>query len=214
MSPNGAEPPQPSPTFHKARHIKYWLRCLKTLLPTTYTGNDSQRMTFAFFTLSALDILDALFDHTSAEERQEYVDWILRCEHPDGGFRGFTGADGGCGVEVKQEGRCWDPANLAATFFALAALMVLAEGMERIRKRECLEWVGRLQRKDGSFGEAIGRGGVIEGGEDTRYCYLAAGVRWILRRGEMEDAVDDTNVESLLGYVQRSVVRASEQGLG
>ncbi|KAL9131840.1 MAG: hypothetical protein Q9217_000286, partial [Psora testacea] len=190
------------PTFHKAKHIKYWLRCLKTLLPTAYTSNDSQRMTFAFFTLSALDLLDALYDHTTADERQGYADWIYRCQHPGGGFRGFTGAKGG--NDVDQEGNCWDPANLAATFFALAALIVLGDGMDSVRARECLEWVRRLQRSDGSFGEAIGKGGVIEGGGDIRYCYLAAGVRWVLRRAEMERA-GDIDVEGLVGYVGRSV---------
>ncbi|KAL9104072.1 MAG: hypothetical protein Q9163_000924, partial [Psora crenata] len=56
--------------FHKSKHIKYWLRCLKTLLPSAYTSNDSQRMTFAYFTLSALDLLDALDDHITTEERR------------------------------------------------------------------------------------------------------------------------------------------------
>ncbi|KAL9633530.1 MAG: hypothetical protein Q9164_004647, partial [Protoblastenia rupestris] len=200
MFDDTTNPPLPDPTFHKAKHIKYWLRCLKTVLPTAYTSNDSQRMTFAFFTISALDILDALDDHTTAEERQGYADWIYRCQHPGGGFRGFTGADGG--EEMSEEGKCWDPANLAATFFALAALMVLGDGMENVKRSECLEWARTLQRGDGSFGEAIGKNGVIEGGGDTRYCYLAAGVRWILRRGELEE-VQDIRVEELGGYVER-----------
>ena len=193
----------PDPSFSKAKHIKYWLRCLKTLLPTAYTSNDTQRMTFAFFTLSALDLLDALFDHTTIEERQGYTNWIYRCQHAKGGFKGFTGGDGG--DKLQGEGDCWDPANLAATFFALAALMILGDGMERVRKRECLEWVRRLQRDDGSFGEAFGRGGVIEGGADIRYCYLATGVRWILRRGDLE-SLGDIDVESLVRYVEDSMV--------
>ena len=40
-----------------ARHIKYWRRNLKTLLPHFYTSNDSNRMLLALFTVSALDIL-------------------------------------------------------------------------------------------------------------------------------------------------------------
>ena len=197
----------PAPSFNKAKHIKYWLRCLKTLLPTAYTSNDTQRMTLAFFTLSALDLLDALYDHTTIEERQGYVDWIYRCQHADGGFKGFTGGAGG--EDAPGEGACWDPANLAATFFALAALMILGDGMERVSKRRCLDWVRRLQRHDGSFGEAIGRNGVIEGGEDVRYCYLAAGVRWILRRGEIGE-VDDIEIEGLVLYVENSMVNFSQ----
>ena len=187
------------PVFHKARHVKYWLRCLKTLLPTAYTQNDSQRMTFAFFTLSALDILSALEENVTPEERRGYADWIYRCQHPKGGFKGFTGADGGAES-------CWDPANLAATYFALAALIVLGDGMERVKKGPCLSWICKLQRRDGSFGEALGKDELIEGAGDIRYCFLAAAVRWILRRTQFETDTQDINVESLVNYVQKSIV--------
>lgn len=99
----------------------------------------------------------------------------------------------------------WDAANLAATYFALAALMVLGEGMERVRRRECLQWVRSLQRQNGSFGEGMGKGGQVEGGEDMRFCYLASGVRWMLRRGKIEEA-EDVNVAGLVRYVESSVV--------
>ena len=199
MSQQGQEP-----AFNKAKHIKYWLRCLKTFLPTQYTSNDSQRMTLAFFTLSALDLLEALQEHTTADERQGYIDWIYGCQHSDGGFKGFTGAD--IGKEAREEGRCWDPANLAATFFALAALIVLGDSMERVESSACIQWIKSLQNADGSFGEAIGKDGVIEGGADMRYCYLAAGVRWIVRRGVVA-GVEDINVDGLADYIKKSIVR-------
>ena len=190
-------------TFNKEQHIKYWLRCLKTHLPTAYTSNDSQRMTLAFFILSALDILGVLHTKATPIERKEYVDWILRCQHPGGGFRGFTGTMLGEGANGEE---CvWDSANLAATYFACAALMVLGEGMERVKRKECLEWVRGLQRGNGSFGEGIGKGGQVEGGEDMRFCCLAAGVRWMLRRGDMEKR-EDIDVEGLVGYIEDSVV--------
>ena len=160
-------------------------------------------MTLAFFTLSALDLLDALYTHTSAEERQEYADWIYRCQHVNGGFKGFTGGDAGAGP--RTEGATWDPANLAATFFALVALMVLGDDMKRVKKTRCLAWVRRLQREDGSFGEAIGRSDAVEGGEDVRYCYLAVSVRWILRRGARK-GLEDIDVKSLVHFVEKSVV--------
>ena len=195
--------------FRKAQHIKYWLRCLKTHLPTQYTSNDSQRITFAFFTLSALDLLGVLFERTSASERDDYTEWIYRCQHPDGGFRGFTGADVGKARLDKTPGP-WDPANLAATFFALAALTVLGDTLEKLKRRECLAWLETLQLNDGSFGEALGEGGKIEGGGDIRYCYLAAAVRWILRGdGETtrdEESVKDIDVPALVGFITSSQV--------
>lgn len=202
MSQQGQEP-----VFSKAKHIKYWLRCLKTFLPNQYTSNDSQRMTLAFFTLSALDLLDALQDHTTAHERQGYIDWIYRCQCSDGGFKGFTGTD--AGEKVHGDGRCWDPANLAATYFALAALIVLGDSMERIRSLECVQWIRRLQKADGSFGEAIGKDGTIEGGADVRYCYLAAGVLYILRRGNWHSA-ENIDLDGLTDYIKKSIVRLSD----
>ena len=107
------------------------------------------------------------------------------------------------GDESRNE---WDVANLAATYFACAALAVLGEGLERVRRKECLEWVRRLQRVNGSFGEGIGKGGAVEGAEDMRFCYLAAVTRWLLRRGEDMDEVEDIDVEGLTKWIEASVV--------
>lgn len=200
--------------FSKARHIKYWLRCLKTHLPTQYTSSDSQRITFAFFTLSALDLLGVLHERTSAAERDDYTEWIYRCQHPDGGFRGFTGADVGEARFDKTLGP-WDPANLASTFFALAALTVLGDTLERVKRKKSLLWLENLQLKDGSFGEAVGEGGKIEGGGDIRYCYLAAAVRWMLRgdreTGKGEESIKDIDVPALVGFITSSQVSMGSQ---
>lgn len=99
----------------------------------------------------------------------------------------------------------WDSANLAATYFALAALIVLGEGMERVRRKETLAWVRSLQRPNGSFGEGTGKGGQVKGSEDMRFCLLAAGVRWSLRRGKMEEE-KDIDVEGVIRYIEASVV--------
>ncbi|MCJ1405034.1 hypothetical protein MMC11_008260 [Xylographa trunciseda] len=150
-------------------------------------------MTLALFTLSALDLLGALHDHTTPSERSDYVDWIYRCQHPYGGFRGFTGTNfGDANRNVTNEH--WDPANLAGTFFALSGLAVLGDNMERVKRRECLEWLAKLQMKDGSFGEGLGRNGQIEGDPDVRYCFLAAVTRWILKDGMQPDDTYDGGI--------------------
>ena len=188
-------------SLNKEKHIRYWLRCLKTHLPNAYTSNEAQRMSLAFFILSALDLLGALHTRTTCSERAEYAGWILRCQHDDGGFRGFTGTM--TGGEDRNE---WDAANLAATYFACAALAVLEEGLEKVRRKECLVWVRKLQRANGSFGEGIGKGGAVEGAEDMRFCYLAAVIRWFLRRGDEMDTVEDIDVEGLVNWIEASVV--------
>lgn len=195
--------PSEPPTFNKPRHIKYFLRCLKTFLPRAYTPNDSNRMTLGFFILAGLDLLGALNTTTTEAERAGYASWIYHCQvSSSGGFRGFPGTDFG---EDKRnaENECWDPANVPATFFALVTLLILGDDLERVKRRECLVWLRRMQRADGSFGDVLGGGGVIEGDRDLRFCCCAAGIRYILR-GEDGGLVDveDINVQRLAEYVK------------
>ena len=99
----------------------------------------------------------------------------------------------------------WDAANIAATYFALAALVVLGEGIEKVERIKCLEWLQSLQRKNGSFGEGVGRNNSIEGAEDMRFAQVAAGTRWFLRRGDMT-GLEDIDVKGLVGWIESSVV--------
>ncbi|MCJ1474673.1 hypothetical protein MMC13_003333 [Lambiella insularis] len=197
--------------FSRERHVRYWLRCLKTYLPNLYTSNDSNRMTLGFFILSALDILGVLHDHTTPLERSEYIEWIYLCQHPDGGFRGFTGTNFGDGLR-GSENKQWDPANVAGTFFALAGLAVLGDSMERVKRKECLEWLIRLQWEDGSFGEVLGKDGKIQGKRDLRQCYLAAVTRWILRDHQDLQNVRDINIDKLVSFVMSS--KTYDGGIG
>ncbi|KAL8856997.1 MAG: hypothetical protein Q9178_006402 [Gyalolechia marmorata] len=186
--------------FNKSTHIRYFLRCLKTHLPTAYSSNDSQRVTLAFFVLCGLDLLDALDTNTTENERAAYVDWIYRCQRSDGGFRGFTGAD--MGVDKTEGVEHWDPANIAATYFALASLAILGDDLARVKRKECLRWLKRLQLSDGTFGEALGSDGEAHSGRDMRFCYCAAAIRWILadRMGEE----DDIDVDGLVRFIEAS----------
>ncbi|TKA63773.1 hypothetical protein B0A55_10464 [Friedmanniomyces simplex] len=166
------------PHFDKARHIKYWTRCLKTLLPHQYTSNESNRMYLAYFIVSALDLLGALDSVLIEGERQGYIDWIYRCQHPDGGFRMWPGTD--FGAKANRENAHWDPANIPATYFALATLLILKDDFKRVNRRLTLTWLPQMQRPDGSFGETL-VSGRVEGGQDPRFGYCATGIRYILR---------------------------------
>ena len=196
--------------FSKDRHIKYWLRCAKTFLPDQYTSNDSNRMTLAFFTVSALDLLGVLHTKVTREERESWIRWIYHLQTPEGGFRGFPGTD--FGEELRtEENRHWDPANLPATFFAIVTLIVLGDDLSRLKRKECLTWLPSLQRKNGSFGETLGEADNIEGGNDLRFCCCAAGIRYILRgdgSDEVNEATADFDVESLVGYIASCQVRS------
>lgn len=177
-------------SFDKPRHIKYWTRCLKTLLPRQYTSNDSNRMFLGYMILSALDLLDVTIP---SEELTGYVDWIYSCQRPDGGFRMWPGTD--FGDEANERNAQWDPANVPATYFALAALLSVGDDLKRVRRGETFRWLRRMQRPDGSFGETL-VAGRIQGGRDPRFGYCASGIRFILRGPNYEGA--DIDVDALV----------------
>ncbi|CAK7231415.1 geranylgeranyl transferase type-1 subunit beta [Sporothrix curviconia] len=164
-----------------ARHLRYWQRCLRTLLPHQYTANDSTRMMLGCFCVAATDVLTQTNVESiiPAADRKAFRAWVLACQHPGGGFVGgpthaypravYAGFDFG---EGKPESGVPGEANIAATLFALQLLALLAnptgnknDKNERSedQKREAaflgvhrdatLRWLRRLQRADGSFGE-------------------------------------------------------------
>ncbi|KAL1965630.1 hypothetical protein VTN77DRAFT_5307 [Rasamsonia byssochlamydoides] len=189
--------------FQKERHIKYFLRCLKTVLPHQYTTGDSNRVLLAFFTVAGLDLLGVLQTSTTPEERQGYIDWLYHCQLPSGGFRGFTGTIFG-DQKRTRENEAWDPANLPATFLALETLLILGDDLSRVKRQECLQWLPKMQREDGSFGEVLGVNEEIEGGRDLRFCYCAAGIRYLLRGKHDDDLADvkDIDVEKLISFIE------------
>ncbi|QKX62651.1 uncharacterized protein TRUGW13939_09812 [Talaromyces rugulosus] len=192
--------------FTKERHIKYFLRCLRTLLPHQYTSGDSGRILLAFFIISGLDLLGVLKTKTTAEERQRYIDWLYHCQHPSGGIRGFTGTIFGGDDKRTPENEAWDPANLPSTFLALETLLLLGDDFSRLNRKGCLIWLRKLQRENGSFGETLGVDEEIEGGSDLRFCYCAAGIRYLLRGPHKNDVpgVEDIDAARLVSFIQSS----------
>ncbi|KAI0545086.1 terpenoid cyclases/Protein prenyltransferase [Xylaria curta] len=206
------------PPLDAARHIRYWQRCFRSMLPHHYTSNDSIRLTLGFFILSALDLLSPSSPAplVTADDRTRLRDWVLRLQHPHGGFCGsphhvlprhFTSRfDHDANACVAR-----DPANanIAATGFALLTLGILAEGdgsdaFSRVDRVRTLTWLKTLQREDGSFGEVRTDDGRVSGGRDMRYCYIAAIIRWALGGGADGDRSLDFDVDALVGHIRRA----------
>lgn len=159
------------PPLDKPRHLRYWQRCARTLLPHHYTANDSQRLTLGFFIIAAIDLLSTAGDQKpllTPADRRGLRDWVLSCQHPHGGF---CGSPSHVFPRARDDGDDDDDnkdadgnANIAATYFALLLLPMLTEaehaeggayaGVDRART---LRWLRRLQRVDGdgSFGEVV-----------------------------------------------------------
>ena len=197
------------PKLDIALHIKYWQRCLKSLLPTEYISADSSRVMLAFFVLAALDLLGAGAETLSPLDVAAFKAWILSCQHPGGGFCGSPNHKFPASYYDEDGENDVEPANLPATFFALLSLSFVSEPLD-INRTQCLRWLKKLQREDGSFGEILGKGGKIEGGNDMRYCHFASGVRWILK-GHLSSlsgkGYEDIDVEKLVEYIQSVGVR-------
>jgi len=194
-----------APHLDKDRHIKYWKRCAQ-LLPEPYMAGESNRMSFGFFIVAALDLLGCLETVITSEERQSWIEWIYVCQVPHtGGFRGFTGTSL-AGLRSPHNWH-WDPANLPNTYFALATLLILGDDLARVRRQECLAWVRQLQLPNGSFGELLGEDNQIQGGSDPRLCMCATGIIRILMGKEeqgRESGISQIKLQQYLADCQVS----------
>lgn len=166
-------------------------------------------MFLGFTIVAALDLLDVLDPSNpdpdkkpiiTSETRQHWIDWIYSCQTPDGeGFRGFNGTD--LLDRRNQYNKQWDPGNLPNTFFALVSLLVLGDDLGRVKRDQCLSWLPRLQRPDGSFGELLGADGVIEGGRDLRFCCCAAGIAYIFADPNEKPYRPTFDEDALIHYI-------------
>lgn len=190
------------------RHVKYWKRCAQ-LLPEPYTAGESNRMSFGFFIVAALDLLDALETATTPEERYSWIEWIYACQVPfTGGFRGFTGTNLG-GMRTAHNWH-WDAANLPNTYFALATLLMLGDDLSKVKRKECVDWVRSLQRNNGSFGEFLGEDDAVEGGDDPRLCMCALGTLSILQGTESDVSKSLIDLTKLKEYISNCQVSLTD----
>ena len=116
------------------------------------------------------------------------------------------------GERASERNAKWDPAHVPATYFALAALLVLGDDLGRVKRRQTLTWLRRMQRPDGSFGETL-VDGKLEGGRDPRFAHCACGIRYILRGTRAatltidDQSVEDVNVDALVRCIRAAEVR-------
>jgi geranylgeranyl transferase type-1 subunit beta len=175
--------------------IAYNKLCLN-LLPGLFKSNDLNRLSLGFFLLNALDILSALEEATSATSREHWISWIYNCQLPSGaGFRGSP-------ATITPLPSIYDTDHLPATYFALAALLILGDDLSRVKRKEILLGLKAHQNLDGSFAPVLVQGERF-GEVDLRHGYCACAIREIL--GPVSED-EDFDVSAAVRYVNSAKV--------
>ncbi|XP_045136717.1 geranylgeranyl transferase type-1 subunit beta-like isoform X2 [Portunus trituberculatus] len=169
--------------FLRARHVKYFRRCLQ-VLPFTSVTFDTSRMAVLYFALSGLDLLDGLSE-LDIKERQHIINWIYslqilpgndRDEQACAGFRGGTTLASCRGKSSCDAVSQLDCGHITMTYTALASLIILGDDLSRVERPAVMAHVAALQCPDGSFFST--RGGSEN---DMRFMYCAAAICYILQ---------------------------------
>jgi geranylgeranyl transferase type-1 subunit beta len=81
-------------------------------------------------------------------------------------------------------------------------LVILGDDLEKVKRRECLQWLGKLQRVNGSFGEFQGANGEVLGKDDLRTCYCAAGIAYLLQADGDQPPFDEAALRRFISNCQ------------
>ncbi|TYJ57561.1 hypothetical protein B9479_001643 [Cryptococcus floricola] len=157
------EPPRQS-TFKRNAHINYFRRCLMAL-PTAAEGHDSNRITIAYFCLSALDLLGALQDKTSEEQRNGWIDWIWTLQARKSLLTSSTVLNAST-----------SPAHLPSTYTALLSLAILRAPIDRLDRAGLVAFVRSCQSPNGSFSPTADSYTLGGFQSDARMAYCACAV--------------------------------------
>lgn len=131
------------PPLDKPRHLRYWQRCVRTLLPHHYTSMDSTRLSLGFFIVASIDLLTPSPSTSSStsttasttpdsppdkplltpSDRRRLRQWVLSCQHPQGGFCGSPTHV----LPPEHQHDSTENAHIGGTYFALLLLALLAD---------------------------------------------------------------------------------------
>ncbi|CAG8469204.1 12023_t:CDS:2 [Ambispora leptoticha] len=195
----------PSPAeFTREKHVSYLKMCLE-LLPHEYESFDTNRMTFAYFCLSGLDLLDVLDSALTPERRRGWIDWIYaqqilpNMDNPADnehlcGFRGSPFSGSRFDVNGVRDAQFpVDAANLAMTYTALCCLLLLKDDLSRVDRPAIINAMRYLQNEDGSFSQTYQS---LE--SDIRFIYCACAISYIL------NDFSGFDTEKAVDYIKKS----------
>jgi len=153
--------------FVDAKHAAYIKRVSEDTEALEYALTEYMRMSGVYWGLCALRLLGR--DLATDMDAPALVEWVLRCQHPSGGFGGSEGHD---------------PHML----YTLSALQILAllGALDRCDRAKAASYVAGLQQSNGSFfGDEWGE-------VDTRFSYCALSSLALL--GRLDDGLIDVDL--------------------
>ena len=174
----------------KKIHARYF-KIILQLMPSDCASIDSTRLTFAFFAISGLDILDSLSE-LSNEQKEEAIEWIYKLQISGAGSKsGFQAS-----TTLPKEATKYECGHLAMTYTGLATLLILGDNLSRVDKKSIIEGIRACQNPDGCFTA------MITGSEsDMRFLYCACCVSYILNDWSGIDQ------QKAIDYILKSIVR-------
>lgn len=188
--------------FAMKRHTKYFQMCLN-VLPSRLQSEDSNKLALIYFCLNALDMLHSVDSvvNKSGDRKPDILQWIYSHYNGDG-FRGslthlLESSNGTVANKDTEQSATenyknrknddnngsYDPANLAATYFALCILSILKDTQlpQKLDRFSIMNYVKRCQLPNGSFTSILDIYGNPYGEHDLRLCLVAASIRKLLQ---------------------------------
>ena len=158
--------------FRFSMHSQYFSRCLN-VLPSHTSSLDNSRVTLAFYSLAALDLLQAL--PTSLKyDRSEIISWIYSLQLiNDSDACGFRGSS--CVITSRSHPNRYDQIHVTMTMTALLSLLILGDDLSKVERRKIAASLKYLQLPTGAFLATR-----LSTENDLRFVYCACVVAFIL----------------------------------
>ena len=177
-----------TPKLMKKKHARYFHINLQM---TSNECPDAMRLTFAFFAISGLDLLDELGNY-SPQQKQEAIDWIYRLQVSGAGPRSGFESSTMIPKDIETKYHC---GHLVMAYTGLASLLILGDDLSGVDKESIVEGIKACQNPNGSFTA------MVTGCEsDMRFVYCACCVSAIL------DDWSGVNKAKAIDYILKSIV--------
>lgn len=175
-------------------HIQCHSRFLG-LLPAKFQSEDSNTLAIAYFSLSSLELLNALDTVFTHSEKRSLTNYIYKHLIETDNYAGFCGS-------LTYLPHNESSIELAATCFALQSLIVLKDDLHRVPIHKIIRTIQECQTEDGGFTNTLTSAHTFSTNEalDLRYCMIATTIIKLLLR-DTTSIAKTIDVNSLITFI-------------